>query len=534
MGSFRKPTQKDLKSPARQVSYIWRLLLPVILLVSMLPAAITASASPNSATSGPPREITVKNSRTTSHWKLIRWSDGATVCDMFLEHDQWPTQDDVTTYCGKKVWEEWKSTPVCRNATLGRDPSNCQGLFLRFIDRATHEYTEIVKLPGIEVSINTPVCTPGSWCGARPVIEITAVEPLAGFNIEHIHLFANQRDIIFDGNIGRYTLPETDQQGEWLEYWVDSSYGDNTYRTRIKFRSVVSDDGNAWHFDLIGDQWERLLPPGSMTWSLFPELDDPIPLVLQQPIAVDELNTGNIYLYLTGYLIQAGYVDAWSCVDGGLTTGGAASPCGETAGHEQTIEWQNKYDDQILAAAQKYHVPARLIKSIIASESQFWPESYSSYERGLGNITDNGADLLLKWNTPYYLQLCQPAYGEAACGYGFDYLTNTQQDILRRVILDKVGTPDEIDVLAAILMASANQTGQIVRNQSGKEIANQVSYVDMWKITTANYYAGSGCIGDAITDLIESGDVLTWDNITWNLTSGCSRAESYVRQSFDE
>ena len=534
MGRINKATRKNVKISARQIFNLLRLLLVFIMVISLLPASITAYASPSTDSNGPTREITVKTENTTSHWKLIRWSDGSTVCDMYLEHDQWPTQDDVTDFCGKKVWEEWRGTPVCRNATLGRDSSKCQGLFIRFIERSTHEFIEVVKLPGIQVTVNTPVCTPGSWCGARPVIEISAVEPLAGFNITQIHLFANQRDIVFDGNIGRYTLPETGQQGEWLEYWVESSYGDYTYHTRIKFRSVASNDGNAWHFDLLGDQWERLLPPGSLTWALFPDLDEPLPLVLEQPVNADELHTSNSYLYLTGYLIQAGYVDAWSCDDGGLTTAGAATPCGETAGVEQTTAWQNKYDDQILDAAQAYHVPARILKTIIANESQFWPESYSNYERGLGNITNNGADLLLKWNTPYFLQICQPAYGEAACGYGFDNLTKTQQDILRRVILDKVGTPDEIDALGALLLASANQSGQIIRNQSGKEVVDQVSYIDMWKITTANYYAGSGCIGDAVTDLIGDDKKLTWDNITLYLSAGCSRAESYVRQSFDE
>jgi len=100
--------------------------------------------------------------------------------------------------------------------------------------------------------------------------------------------------------------------------------------------------------------------------------------------------------------------------------------------------------------------------------------------------------------------------------------------------MDKVGTTDEIDALAALLLASAHQSGQIVKNQSGKEISSMVSYVDMWKMTTANYYAGSGCMGDAITDLLENGEKLTWDNITWNLSSGCSRAEGYVRQGFDD
>ena len=227
-------------------------------------------------------------------------------------------------------------------------------------------------------------------------------------------------------------------------------------------------------------------------------------------------------------------MDAGSCDDGGLTTSGAATPCGVTAGFEQAVEWQNRYDDQILAAAQKYHVPARLIKKIIANESQFWPESYSSFERGLGNITDNGADLLLKWNTPYYLHICQPVYGEAVCSFGFDTLSKIQKDILRRVVLDKVGTADEIDVLAAMLLASAHQSGQIVRNQSGKEIAGLVSYLDMWKIAAANYYAGSGCMGDAITDLLHYGESLTWDNVASYLSPGCSRADSYVRKNFGD
>ena len=296
MGRSRNPIHGDKKKPDRLAQVFTCLLLAIFLLAALSPVGKTASARSNNSFGGPTREITITNSRTTSHWKLIRWSDGVTVCNMFLEHDQWPFQEDVINFCGENVWEEWRSTPVCRNATLGRDPSNCKGLFLRFIERSTHDYIEIKELPGIQVELGTPVCTPGSWCGTRPVIEITAVEPIEGYYIERVHLVTDYREIIFDGNVGRYILPETDQLGGNLDYWVESSYGDNTYRLRIKYRSVISDDGNAWRFDLLAEKWADQLPPGSLEWMLFHEVDEPLPLVLQQPLSVDELNTSESYL----------------------------------------------------------------------------------------------------------------------------------------------------------------------------------------------------------------------------------------------
>ena len=95
------------------------------------------------------------------------------------------------------------------------------------------------------------------------------------------------------------------------------------------------------------------------------------------------------------YLIQSEQVNASRCLDGGL------SPCGEKVAEAQVIDWQNRYNAQILQAARKYNIPAKLPKAIIAQESRFLADSNDPYEKGLGDITSDGVDMLLLWNTPY-------------------------------------------------------------------------------------------------------------------------------------
>jgi hypothetical protein len=354
-----------------------------------------------------------------------------------------------------------------------------------------------------------------------------------GYVISKVHFRVGTRETLYDGDSGRYVLPLTSQDGNWLDYWADSTYGDRSIPIRIKYRSFMSPAGNSFKFDLLGEEWKEYLPGGSLSWGIFSPLDDTMPAALTQPRTLEELNTADSYLYLSGYLIQSGQVDASSCSDGGLYIGGSASPCGEEAASQATIEWQNKFDEQILQAALKYNVPAHLLKAVIAQESQFWPDTKKPYEKGLGFITENGVDMLLNWNIPYFLNICQPLYKEGICSYGYSSIREVRQEMLRKVVLDKVGSPDEIDVLAAMLLASADQSGQVVKNLAGQEIAYVTAYVDMWKIATGNYYAGAGCMADAIEIVLDNEDPLIWDNIANELSPVCSPAEMYVRQIFD-
>lgn len=529
---FNKQRNLDtLKNLASLRLVLTRLAMPFVFLVAAMPAPAQMNNILPVSDDYPTRglgETTV--TVMASHWQLLQWSDEKPVCDLYLKHQQWPDFTDVSTSCGAEVWTLWTNTPTC-SAT---GSTACKGLFLRYINQELRDFTETVELPEIEVTLSPVNCTPGEWCSSRPLVEINAIDMLGDYQVSTVHFRAAKRETIYDGDSGRYILPLTSQDGDWLDYWADSTYGDRSMPVRIKYRSFMSPDGDSFHFDLLGEEWKQYLPAGSLSWGVFSPVDETLPVALIQPGTMQELNTADPYLYLSGYLIQSGQVDASSCSDGGLYIGGSASPCGEEAARQATIEWQNKFDEQILQAALKYNVPARLLKAVIAQESQFWPDTKEPYEKGLGFITENGVDMLLNWNIPYYLEICQPIYAEGICSYGYSSIKKVRQVLLRKAVLDKVGSPDEIDILAAMLLASSDQSGQVVRNLAGQEIAFVTNYVDMWKIATGNYYAGAGCMADAIEIVLDNDSPLTWDNIEDELSPVCNPAGMYVRQIFEK
>ena len=55
-----------------------------------------------------------------------------------------------------------------------------------------------------------------------------------------------------------------------------------------------------------------------------------------------------------------------------------------------------------------------------------------------------------------------------------------------------------------------------------------ISYEDMWKITIANYHAGSGCISVGMRNISESGSVLDWEELINQMMGDCRNAENYV------
>ena len=70
-------------------------------------------------------------------------------------------------------------------------------------------------------------------------------------------------------------------------------------------------------------------------------------------------------------------------------------------------DWQNRFDNLIFSASRQTGVPAKLLKSIFARESQFWPGAMAGpAEAGLGQMTKGGADAVLMWNPSFYEQFC--------------------------------------------------------------------------------------------------------------------------------
>jgi hypothetical protein len=211
---------------------------------------------------------------------------------------------------------------------------------------------------------------------------------------------------------------------------------------------------------------------------------------------------------------------------------GFANECGERAAAEKVLTYQNQFNGAILETAVALDLPAWLLKGLIAQESQFWPYAYSPYEIGLGQITENGADLLMRWNLNYFVDLCVPLYGEDGCSGGFDQLSKDRQIILRGSALQTAGTEQEIYLIAATLLASAEQTRQMIINVTQQEPGRLMTYEDLWKLTTANYHAGIGCVSEAFETTYELDQSLEWNTIRSHLQGECGLAVEYVNQVF--
>jgi hypothetical protein len=374
-------------------------------------------------------------------------------------------------------------------------------------------------------------CLPWSWCRAAPWLHFVATENMKGYHVTYVTLSIADHQKRYDGGDVILPLPLTTGKGAWIQYWAVSDHKEGQSPIfRLKYRYVKS--GGRYRFELLGVQWAHKSPSGSLTWGLFPPLEKPLPEVLMQPRSAAELRTTNRYVYLAGSLLRGGVVYASNCPDGGLYPSGTATPCGEEATAEKVLEWQNKYNQKIFAAAVKYNVPARVLKGILAQESQFWPHSNDPYERGLGMFTEDGADMALMWNTDFFLENCIPMYGEDTCASGYSLLHPVARQTMRKSLIDKIGTSAEINLLAATLYASAAQVNQMTFNTSYKEPSDLTDYETMWKISTGNYYAGSGCIGMALDRISAFNLNLTWEQVIGEMDPSCQLASRYVDRIF--
>lgn len=126
--------------------------------------------------------------------------------------------------------------------------------------------------------------------------------------------------------------------------------------------------------------------------------------LFKRPETAAELASKKKYYLLAGKLLWFGYGNATECngLSGVDAQTGAATECGLESVFEQTVAWQNALDDAIFAAAVDHHVPARLLKEIIARETQFWVWTGEHGEAGLIQITEDGADLVMRMTREGY------------------------------------------------------------------------------------------------------------------------------------
>jgi len=521
--------------------------LASVLLISLVSTSIHATEKPHRTT-----EIIVPY--TEYEWWLIRWSNNQPACSILTDHEGLPNGDDIFVYCGEDLYDEWFETETCPEAvTNGGNTASCKGLYLHLVNETPMEKIVEVELPVAEAWINVTGCTPippENHCDILPNLLIIGEEPLPNESITQIQGTFNEIPFVCPpGETCEIPLRPTPLAGVLVEFWADSSFGDASEHYTALVRVV---DGGAelapgtggWYVDVMSDRWLGEQPSScAQAWDTFPPIGGDVPPWLYSPEFPELLASDEPYTYLAGRLIANQVVDASECPAGGLEENGYANSCGLETAREAVTNWQNQFDEEIVAVANETSIPAQLIKNLFAQESQFWPGVYRMAEEyGFGQLTEKGADTVLLWNDDFYSQFCPLVLAAETCSTSYAQIGEENQNLLRGALatginadctdcstgVDLSHADFTISLFAQTIKANCIQTGQIISNHTGQPPGSVSSYEDLWRFTLVNYHAGPGCLSDAIKELGKSNQTINWGNIAGKLNTLCPGAVEYV------
>jgi hypothetical protein len=518
--------------------------LPLIVMMATLALGtipVEAVDNPPSTPSGPNRFADVSQEYTSYEWWVTSWANNSVLCNMKIDHEGLPTNLEISAICGKTVYALWSATKPCKTGGV------CTGYYLQFVRTAPATRKVKQALPPPTVTLTVDGCEPWNSslrCDTLPELVFTAIEPLDGQTITSVDGTIDSTPFSCVSSC-ELDLTPTKAEGMSLDFWANSSYGDTSqlFHSQIRVAGSQDPDDLYWYVDVISSQWRGApMAPCSLEWGAFPPIGGPQGW-LSSPSQVEQLATDRSYGYLAAQLINRGAVDISSCADGGILDSGMASPCGMDAARPAVIDWQNRFDDVIFAAAQDPSVPGYLLKSIFGRESQFWPiQTNGKPEVGLGHMTDNGADTTLLWNHPFFTQFCPSVLDPASCTRGYANLQAVTQQRLRTALLASVNADCptcalgidmskaeySIPVFANLLKAECVQTGKIVYNSYGGSPGSYADYEDLWRFTLVNYNAGSGCLILAIRETQAADEPLDWQHLSSHLTPVCKPSRDYV------
>jgi hypothetical protein len=500
------------------------------------------------------RKATIVISYTRYEWWLLSWSDNQIICQVFIDHEGWPTAEEVLTDCGGAIYNQWLATQSCTGLDQGSlPPSGCTGLYLYYVGSAPAQKEIVVNLPPPQVYVTLSGCSPvapENLCPTIPKLHFVGDEPLPNQQITAIHVKMDGVETTCQGSICDIQLLPTNMSGSSVEFWADSSFGDSSTIFTALVRVIDSGvsatpTSGGWYVDVISTQWQgNEIATCAQVWQAFPPVGG-VPDWLSTPEDPAFLATEEPYSYLAGRLIAEGVVDASSCPSGGLLSNGYADNCGLSIAMPEVIVWQNQFDDQIIQVANDTKVPAQLLKNLFAQESQFWPGVFRTpSEFGLGQITDNGADALLLWNSSFYNQFCPLILAEDTCDVGYIKLDPNDQAILRGALatsadadcenceygIDLTTVDTSITLAAHSLLANCEQVAQIVYNGTGQIAGEVSSYEELWKYTIADYHVGPGCLSYAVYTSWAAHATMDWGHISTYLTDPCETVIPYVTE----
>jgi hypothetical protein len=341
-------------------------------------------------------------------------------------------------------------------------------------------------------------------------------------------------------------------EGEFIGFWADSSYGDQSelntgWLRSVRMEPIEQPSEDSWHVDVLSSRWLGVPPPScALAWTSFPPIEN-LPEWLTTPEDPADLASDEPYELLTGRLIRWGFVDAEGCPYDGLLANGMASNCGVAAARPFVDEWQDRFDGRILQVAHDVDVPANLIKRVFAQESQFWPGEFPDVkEYGLGQLHAEGGDALLLLNQSFYYEFCPLVLSEETCEDPYHELDEDLQELLRGALTIQANVicPDcpggidldraelSVDLFGQILKANCIQVGGLIYNITHREPGFESSYEDLWRFVLANYNAGPGCLEEAILAVLYEGLPLEWRHVARALgdIENCEGAVDYVER----
>jgi hypothetical protein len=500
------------------------------------------------------RQSTIVVTYKRYEWWLLRWADNQLLCHVYIDHEGWPTAEEVLTDCGGTVYSQWINTQPCSGLDQGNIlPNGCIGLYIYFIGSAHAEKEILVDLPPAQVYVTLSGCSPvppENLCPTIPSLHFEGYEPLPNEQITAIHVKMDGAETTCQGNTCDIQLHSTRLAGTTVEFWADSSFGDSstifTAMVRVIDSGVsASPTSGGWYVDVISTQWEgNEIATCAQEWQAFPPVGG-VPDWLSTPEDPAFLATEQPYAYLAGRLIAQGVVSASTCLSSGLLSNGYADNCGLELAMPKVIVWQNQFDGQIMQVANDTKVPAQLLKNLFAQESQFWPGVYRQpKEFGLGQITDNGADALLLWNPSFFDQFCPLVLNQEQCSLGYLKLDSDTQAIIRGALatsadadcsdcefgIDLTSIDTSINLVAHTMLADCEQVAQIVYNATGRIAGEVASYEELWKFAIADYHVGPGCLSYAMYTAWAAGSSMDWEHVSTHLTEPCETVIPYVTQ----
>ena len=254
------------------------------------------------------------------------------------------------------------------------------------------------------------------------------------------------------------------------------------------------------------------------------------------------LNTDKTLHYLATRLIINGIVDVTGCSDGGISIGlDWPTACGLERANSKIIEWQNQYDEYIWLASSEIGIPPKILKTLIETESQFWPGNERFYldEFGLGQVNQLGVDVLLRRDPALYQKVCSTVLTDCAMPYAL--MSAENQALIRGAMvssqsslcptcqygLDLNVAKQSITFVAQVLHANCEIVKVITDANRPVDYLEDLEdpYSDFWKFTLFSYHSGVSCFEKAVK-ATPRGAPLDWENLSPNID--CVGGESYV------